>query len=133
MKHSTQELESDLLDLAVGRALGLRCRIEKGTCIRDLDPDPLLGPDFVAFQPSSEWRAAGPIISFHCISLGAPGSPVHRHGGNRPGWGQSDVWTASSYKLRDVKGERRACWGETPLVAAMRLFVLCTLGEEVDL
>jgi hypothetical protein len=98
------ELEGAELDEAVAKAIG----VEPGA------------------NYSSSWHHAGPLIERFDISLSSPGSRVHRHGGLNPGWGESGVWGATSWRMKDSSGKRRASHHETSaLTAAMRLIVMC--------
>lgn len=98
------ELEGVALDTAVAKAIG--------------EPP---GADY-----STSWHHGGRLIERYNISLGPPQSPVHRNGGRQPGWGQSGMWSSTSWTLRKADGGRGIAFHETlPLVAAMRLIVEC--------
>lgn len=125
MKHQVVELEGAALDLAVARLEGWALYGGQGD-----GRDPPRAP----FSPSTSWEHGGPIIDRERISLTPPEAYVHRHGGPNAGWGESGMWTSTSWKLRTADGRRSLGYHETsPLIAAMRLFVRCKLGDEVEL
>ena len=98
------ELEGVALDEAVARAIG---------------DEP--GADY-----STSWHHGGRLIERYNISLGPPQSRVHRNGGRQPGWGESGMWTCTSWTMRKADGSRSLGYHETsPLIAAMRLIVEC--------
>lgn len=98
------ELEGEALDNEVARVLGE----EPGKAY------------------SSDWAHGGPLIDKYQIHLGGPESRVHRNGGPNAGWGQSGMWTCTSWVLRDADGRRGLGYHEKrPLIAAMRLVVQC--------
>ncbi len=70
---------------------------------------------------TTDWAQGGPILERECIDMQAYGaaSEVPKN---------PDYWEASIY-LHDeiIRGE-----GPTPLIAAMRCFVVSTMGEEVE-
>lgn len=118
MKHATATLTGALLDQAVAMALGVEnVSIEDGRCIMRLGEDPLIGPDFVAYEPSKNWAAAGPLIQEHRIDV----------------WYDHGAWFARCCKWDGSYDDAGGCGGPTPLVAAMRALVCAKLGEEVDL
>lgn len=104
MSIADDTLEGVALDEAVAKAIGV-------------EP----GADY-----STSWHHAGPLIERYNICLSPPQSRVHRIGGRQPGWGESGMWTCTSWTLRNAAGERGIAYDETrPLVAAMRLIVEC--------
>lgn len=83
------------------------------------------------YQPSSQWADAGPIIEREEIDVGSPGRRVHRMGGPNAGWGRSGIWGACTWR-NGAHGRRSFGWDETsPLVAAMRCYVMHKFGDEV--
>lgn len=115
MKHKTTELEGELLDLAVAKAMGYRWLAEV--------PEDLCGTWYAGecdgginnWEPHENWAQAGPIIERERISLQAAESG---------GW----------YTYFDHPTERDAtAAGPTALIAAMRAYVASKLGDEVDL
>lgn len=75
---------------------------------------------------STSWHHGGPLIQHYNISLSPPQSRVHRNGGRQPGWGESGMWTCTSWTLRNAAGKRCLSYDKhRPLVAAMRLIVEC--------
>ena len=84
-----------------------------------------------AYQPSHDWAQAGPIIEREKIHLSPPDARVHRNGGSNAGWGESGVWMATTWH-KGASGRRACGWDETsPLVAAMRCYVISKFGDEV--
>lgn len=63
---------------------------------------------------SVDWELAGPIIEQEKIGL-----EIHPSG---------EMWMA-----RPFNSSYLAVWGKTPLIAAMRCFVVIKLGDEIDL
>lgn len=118
-RYKVAELEGALLDAAVAKA----------NTGRNPSWDGDKAPPF-----STNWTLAGPIIEREEIGLLPPGHTVHRNGGPNAGWGPSGIWSATSWKLSKQDGRRASAWhGTSGLVAAMRLYVLCKLGDEVEL
>ena len=98
------ELEGVALDEAVAQAIG----VEPGAAY------------------SSDWSHGGPLIERFDVSLSGPGSRVHRNGGPHSGWGESGLWSATSWRMRKRDGRRDVAFHETSaLLAAMRLIVAC--------
>jgi hypothetical protein len=117
MKYQTDELEGALLDAAVAKAEGRRFEVVNGRCGVSQDAADPLGQ---WFEPSTDWRDAGPIIERHGIWL--------RQGGNVRKDGELfSLWVA---RVGDMGFP---AYGKTPLIAAMRAFVKSKLGEEVEL
>lgn len=112
---ATDAIYGSRLDAAVAKALGRPWRFKDGRCVIDLPPDPIVGCDFIAFAPSSNWAQGGPILERECIDLGFEASDDAQ--------GQ---WVANN-----PVGYTQ--WGDTPLIAAMRCFVCSHFGDEVDL
>lgn len=127
------ELEGDELDIAVAKALGFdvtptytegTVRVEHGDALFT----GYIGGDThqPQWRPSKDWSIAGPLIDRFQIHLSGPESRVHRNGGPNAGWGQSGMWTATSWKLRNAEGRRGLGYHDTSmLIAAMRLIVWC--------
>jgi hypothetical protein len=69
------------------------------------------GLDF--YVPSQLWDQGGPIIERECVSL----------------QGAHGVWVATCIG----RGSSTYCEGPTPLVAVMRGYVACQLGDEIDI
>lgn len=67
-------------------------------------------------QYSTDWSAGGPIIEREVISLIHP---------------KYDCWTAHCYD-KTLDDESYTLDGPTPLIAAMRCYVMSQLGNEVD-
>lgn len=117
MMHKTQELDGELLDRAVAKALGWE--------LRDWHLNPSAEPKqwfdhnggyagywYDEFSPSTDWWAGGPIIEREAIGC----HPV-----------SDATWLACKH----ITGSEAT--GPTPLIAAMRAYVISKLGDEVDL
>jgi hypothetical protein len=118
MRHKTHELTGAHLDAAVAMANGW----ERGMCsehdwwwacpfeFRTNEGNAETRVEW--FKPSSDWSDGGPIVERErvCISPGATS------------WG--------AFIFGDSAGGAE---GETPLIAAMRAFVISKLGEEIEL
>ena len=65
------------------------------------------------WRPSSSWEQGGPLIEREGIDLQYQG-------------GDTDKWAA------DMFGAECSVYGDTPLVAAMRCYVVSKLGDEVN-
>lgn len=84
----------------------------------------------IADEPGADYSTSchhgGRLIERFHISLAPPQSRVHRTGGLHPGWGESGMWTCTSWAMRKADGGRALGYHATsPLVAAMRLIVAC--------
>lgn len=80
---------------------------------------------------STDWSHGGPLIDRFQIHLSGPESRVHRNGGPKSGWGESGMWTCTSWKLRNAEGRRGLGYHETSmLTAAMRLIVQCNTPKD---
>ncbi|AMR77662.1 phage protein NinX family protein [Cupriavidus nantongensis] len=122
------ELQEGLLDYWVAKALGDReISMRDGKCESRFHPD----FDFHLFSPTVAWHEAGPIIQANNIQIGPPTGAVHRYGGPNAGWGPSGFWSACTWHA-GVDGKR--AFGhdkDSPLVAAMRCYVMLKFGREV--
>ena len=133
MKHKVCDLEGELLDAAVAMAHGWVAKLVR-------DPDGVVrgGEEFVNYvdsngagqytpeewSPSTDWNQGGPIIERERIDISSP-DPFE----------EDQRWYALLWLGRDAatvsaKFNQR---GETPLIAAMRSFVVSRLGDEVDI
>lgn len=129
MKYKARELDGWQLDAATATAEGYQVRTFNagirgvyrcdGWAVKNFigylsDNEP--GP---YYMPSRQWLRAGPIIEREQISINWPErSPVIGY-----------EWHANIAREDDSFN----CYGPTPLVAAMRAFVLSKLGEEIEL
>jgi len=85
----------------------------------------------MCYSPSKDWSQGGPLIEHEKIHLSPPDARVHRHGGPNAGWGESGVWTATTWH-KGANGRRSVAWDEkSPLIAAMRCYVISKFGDEV--
>lgn len=119
MKFKTRELIDDALDCAVALAHGwVTFPTDSGGGDRFWYINPDQGPlSSVAyredFTPSTDWGQGGPIMERERIGLEPPeGSVVY--------------WTA-------VLPDTTRVMGMTPLIAAMRCYVLSKLGDEIEI
>ena len=109
MKIKVSDLEGAQLDYWVAQALGERVELrEDGRCC-------LEGVN-AAYDPSTDWCLAGPIIQQNIISL-TYSVPLSK-------------WYAS---LAAPSHCFCSAVGETPLIAAMRMFVILKWGSEFEL
>ena len=104
----TSELTGAALDWAVAK-----CEEPvggyKGWVQSDLDKGILHGMAY-----SDDWLFSGPIIEREKISV----------------WARGDEWAAESF-VPNKQGREEI--GATPLIAAMRCYVISKLGDEVEL
>ena len=78
--------------------------------------------DFEVFMPSIDWAKTGPLIERERITVMA----------------DFDGWFADARHRYRKEPHEEGSWctqgrGKTPLIAAMRAFVVSKLGEEIDL
>ena len=130
MKIRTQDLIGPALDWAVAKCQNIKVSVR--FCKKENEPykyvwfqtqeyspftDDLV---WVIYSPSKTWSQAGPIIDREKITLDY----------DFDGQGLS-LWTARKYAF-----DGTLLWaesGDSPLIAAMRCFVACRLGDEVDI
>jgi hypothetical protein len=119
-----KELTGALLDYWVAMADGWKCRY--GIPIRPTEHGPACEvwvelesshPYWVEFRPTTNWLHAGPYIQDEKIELKWLDATDS----------QPAQWYAYVHALPD-----RVAYGETPLIAAMRAYVLAEYGNEVD-
>jgi hypothetical protein len=114
MPMRTSELTGAALDWAVAKCEDLEHYFEDGlVCLKGQPFD----THWLYWTPSTDWAQGGPIIEREIITL------IH------PRW---DGWTAHKYDERDEE-ESYTLDGPTPLIAAMRCYVVSKLGDEVEL
>ena len=108
------DLVGEELDRAVARARGRELRLGFAGTMAEKWLERVAAPDeWVAMpRPSEDWAEGGPIIEEHRIELQFNGPAG---------------WRATEYNFA------HAMDGDTPLVAAMRVFVRNELGPAVDL
>lgn len=125
MNHKTADLTGALLDAAVAKAQGLEFEIHEqkvwgdGSGITIVHAEPACFSAAGYYEPSSDWRAGGPIIEAHSIS-------VIKDKDDGLWYAGPEYWIQGGFD-----GEYAT--GPTPLIAAMRAFVAAKLGPEVDL
>lgn len=131
MKHKTSELTGAMLDAAVAKANGMGFEIhhEKvwgdGCGVTIINQTPACWTGAGYYEPSTDWRTGGPIIEREKIAV------IHCPAGFTAG----EEWEAymgyvdpRRLDLDPADGE-----GPTPLIAAMRAYVVSKLGDEVEL
>ena len=118
MKHKVSELEGALLDAAVAKAEGAPgegwyeeasgCWVRRG--------------DRFIFTPTLLWVIGGPIIQDRRITITLDNA-------------QGTAWIAyvNAWMSHDLVTTQHYGIGPTPLVAAMRAYVVSVFGEEVEL
>ena len=132
-KHKVADLTGAVLDTAVMQAFakqhGLKIFVvERGHLIYSNESgDTQIDPD--VFKPSVNWWDAGPIIEHERIDL----RPMFEEGKFEDRWVARLQPTVYDGHYRETTGWRHTAYGPTPLVTAMRAFVLSKLGDEVDL
>ena len=113
MKVKTSELTGAALDWAVGFALCLEANGGRIVQARDLMSAAIRNG---MASPSTNWAQGGPLLEGERIlvqpEIGKDGA--------------GNAWSA-------IAIEGFECFGPTPLIAAMRVFVMTKLGDEVDL
>jgi hypothetical protein len=114
MKYKTSELDGKNLDAAVEKALYAN------------DKKTLLALESVVsdgvFSPSTNWSHGGPIIEREQIAVMMNNAKGDSWYANVGAWLSHDLVCTPEYGV-----------GSTPLIAAMRAFVLARLGDEVEL
>ena len=126
MRVKTRELSGPALDWAVAKCEGDEVRYEGG-CIR-----PALSQfvDDDWYQPSTDWPQGGPIIEREITKV------FRNVGGTWSAMVLKDVSIPPEDRGTSLALTRRAQWngaGPTPLIAAMRCYVMSKLGNEVDI
>lgn len=117
MKHKVKELDGELLDAAVAKAEGTMPAHGWDSPGMPQTAAPMAGQ----FEPfSTHWSYGGPIIERERIMLTS-----YVNGD----WEALAIGPAGLVERVDT-GKMR---GPTPLIAAMRAFVVAKLGTEVDL
>lgn len=115
------EATGPVLDWLVAKALGLNYRNDEKygpMCFRPSTHPGVVAWDSKPLPYSSDWSQGGLIIEQAKIELKYLGYD------NPPYWG--------ALKFSPSKYERKAAIGPTPLIAAMRCFVVSRLGDEVE-
>ena len=77
------------------------------------------------FRPTVNWAQGGPIIEHQRITLKPAKESVTTAKGAK--------WVAIGCEVANEDGMRITCYGPTPLIAAMRCYVVSKLGDtEID-
>lgn len=122
MRVKTKDLNGLALDWAVAQVLGVKVRLdpcyESALCFSTSRDATRFGGTWV-FIPSRDWRQGGPIIEREAYNL-------FRHNGGTE-------WCCACNVPRDGYTAIVTADGTTPLVAAMRCYVLSRLGDTVDI
>lgn len=122
--YNTPELEGPLLDLAAANANGIKAVIY----LVDNAVEPFYecavlnecGRLQYQYMPSRSWTQGGPIIEENKIDISAPDA-----------YSEDQRWYSGMYNGNaHMRSEAR---GETPLLSAMRTFVISRLGLQVTL
>ena len=110
MKIKTSELTGPALDWAVAEAEGMEIdgpTVITGKFYRDDE-----GLEWVVeWEPTTNWSQGGPIIELEGITLD---------------FAQAEDWAAKSSTYQWA-------YGPTPLIAAMRCYVMSRFGEEIEI
>jgi len=133
MKLKTSELQGPALDWAVAKCEGYVVEFRYShhrnqswvVCDMNQDCRPSDNCDegrWQMFVPSNVWQDGGPIIEREAISVAADTAGVF----------DPFVWFASVDDILVDADEAIGVRGPTPLIAAMRCFVACKLGDEVE-
>ena len=112
MKVKTSELSGAQLDWAVAQADGWEPLI---------DEDGVYFYDFIEeknWRPSTDWAQGGPIIEQEGISLYLD---------------TNNLWQANIFDDNPAVFFGSGVEGSTPLIAAMRCYVMNALGKEVEI
>jgi hypothetical protein len=108
MKLKTSELHGAALDWAVAKCENEEVSLVKGQLETRWTEN--------GWSPSSNWAQGGPIIEREWVSVEKRDNELH--------------WSAT---LRFANGNRTRERGPTPLIAAMRCYVMSQLGDEVEI
>jgi hypothetical protein len=121
----TADLTGAELDYWVAKAEGLPCVLES---YMTLPPRPIAcwllrengRPCFAdgPYEPSTKWKVGGPIIEHGRIAI-----ELWEGEGER-------AWAARPEYCDEYAIDEGRIWGKTPLIAAMRVFVAATFGDE---
>jgi hypothetical protein len=119
MQIKTENLTDAALDWAVAQCRGLALTIVEGllydkVLFSDFDCD-----DVPVYNPSTNWTHGGPIIEREKIDL------THYDDGGHPDGGELGATLMRGRSIYEA-------FGPTPLIAAMRVYVMSRLGDEVD-
>jgi hypothetical protein len=126
------ELTGVQLDYWVGQAEGKESYIYSGYCFL---PPPHRKPGDADgnFQPSTDWKQAGPIIERESIDL-MHIRCIEKENDKEAFW-DAAMWSKDACKTCPESGQpthdRFNQYGDTPLIAAMRAYVASKYGEEV--
>jgi hypothetical protein len=117
-KIDTTELEHAALDWAVAKALEIEVAPRMPpVLVADLRAIPgVPSQGLCVWEPSVNWAQAGPIIERERIEV----SPA------------DEAWRAVPDRQNVANGNAPWLFGGTPLVAAMRCYVLTKLGPEIE-
>jgi hypothetical protein len=123
MKVTTNELQGAALDWAVAKCEG---DDTLAVYFDERSGEPLCHddwPDNQEFKPSTDWAQGGPIIEREWISVASDTSGVI----------EGFEWFATIDHILVDPEEAIGVRGPTPLIAAMRCYVACKLGDEVEI
>lgn len=108
---SPDELVGIILDWAVAMCEGNPVRKQPSGFLFLMDRD----RQIAEWRPSSAWAQGGPIIERERLSLRASGA---------------GDWVAMSHDVEHP--DRVVCYGDTPLIAAMRCYVTMKMGYDIE-
>lgn len=119
-KVSVRKLDGAVLDALVALAMGLEPTINRKKCkILDSDSSPGSGAKWKNFSPSTNWGQGGPLIERERIALD-------------PEFDGTGAWIATIGDLNTAWGTPPEAQAQTPLIAAMRAFVISRLGAYIQ-
>jgi hypothetical protein len=80
------------------------------------------------YAPSTNWAQGGPIIEREKIELAyrPRGNQNDLHGSRKPDWA-AGIYNEKEYTTDHIRG------GPTPLIAAMRCYVVSKLGDNIEI
>ena len=116
----TSELIGPALDWAV--AMAERKKVLAGPPIRVASIHKCLAGEYEVskpYSPSTDWAIMGPIIEREFITI------------DYDCFGPQPVWIATHHAPNGTRLQHQ--FGETPLIAAARCYVLFMLGDEINI
>jgi len=116
MKMKTNELTGRALNWAVGICEGYK---PETFCPHDKH---FRDEDNVWYSPSDDWSPGGPIIERELICIERCIRACEYHG-----------WRALKDYSFEASVPEETTWGETPLIAAMRCYVMSQYGDEIEI
>ena len=130
MKIKTSELTDTQLDWAVAKCEGYECEFGDEVSGPWLVPQEGYLHDekpLASFRPSTDWNLAGPIIKQEGITVMV--TDIERHDDGTITF--ANKWKAAT--PQQVLDCDDGSYGPTPLIAAMRAYVMAKLGDEINI